>query len=128
MFKKFDEKENISSVQQLKSSVQKQIRAKLLESYPHLENCVDQILPKKENFRIIKCHDHLEILVNSAGDMLFFRHRDGKLKYFCNLKILNIFLLCRKLDANFEIVPQISRISSQTTSRQRCNKICIERR
>lgn len=51
---RFDEKENISTVQQLKSSVQKGIRTKLLEQYPLLEGYIDTILPKKENFRIIK--------------------------------------------------------------------------
>ncbi|XP_017787010.1 PREDICTED: malignant T-cell-amplified sequence 1 homolog [Nicrophorus vespilloides] len=78
MFKKFDEKENISGVLQLKSSVQKGIRSKLLDCYPHLENYLDLILPKKDNLRIIKCHDHIEIIVNTNGDLLFFRHREGQ--------------------------------------------------
>ncbi|XP_077299381.1 malignant T-cell-amplified sequence 1 homolog isoform X2 [Arctopsyche grandis] len=77
MFKKFDEKESISGVQQLKSSVQKGIRTKLLESYPHLETHVDAILPKKESCKIVKCHDHIEIMVNGPGELLFFRQRDG---------------------------------------------------
>ncbi|GLV35579.1 Malignant T cell amplified sequence 1 [Carabus blaptoides fortunei] len=77
MFKKFDEKESVSGMQQLKSSVQKGIRSKLLELYPHLETHVDAILPKKDTFRIVKCHDHIEIMVNSAGELLFFRHREG---------------------------------------------------
>lgn len=54
MFKKFDEKENISGTQQLKSSVQKAIRAKLIESYPYIEDYIDQILPKKDAFKIVK--------------------------------------------------------------------------
>lgn len=41
-------------MQQLKSSVQKGIRARLLELYPHLENYIDQVLPKKDTFRIVK--------------------------------------------------------------------------
>ncbi|KAF3423325.1 hypothetical protein E2986_00089 [Frieseomelitta varia] len=69
----FDEKDSISGMQQLKSSVQKGIRSKLLELYPHLEGHVDAIIPKKDAFRIIKCHDHIEIIVNAAGDLLFFR-------------------------------------------------------
>ncbi|XP_018365580.1 PREDICTED: malignant T-cell-amplified sequence 1 homolog [Trachymyrmex cornetzi] len=77
MFKKFDEKDSISGVQQLKSSVQKGIRAKLLELYPHLESHIDVIIPKKDSFRIVKCHDHIEIIVNTAGDLLFFRQREG---------------------------------------------------
>ncbi|XP_024081533.1 malignant T-cell-amplified sequence 1 homolog [Cimex lectularius] len=78
MFKKFDEKESISCTQQLKSSVQKGIRNKLLELYPPLEEYVDQILPKKDTFRLLKCHDHIEIIVNTAGELLFFRHREGQ--------------------------------------------------
>ncbi|XP_055585982.1 malignant T-cell-amplified sequence 1 homolog [Uranotaenia lowii] len=86
MFKKFDEKESISGVQQLKSSIQKGIRVKLLEQYPHIKDHIDQVLPKKDQFRIVKCHDHIEILVNSAGDQLFFRHREG-----CWMPTLRLF-------------------------------------
>ncbi|XP_065201224.1 malignant T-cell-amplified sequence 1 homolog [Planococcus citri] len=87
MFKKFDEKESISTVQQLKSSVQKGIRTKLVELYPVLEGHVDVILPKKENFRIIKCHEHIEILVSSSGEQLFFRQREGP--WLPSLKLLH---------------------------------------
>lgn len=51
---RFDEKESISGVQQLKSSVQKGIRNKLIEQYPHIEGHIDQVLPKKDSFRIVK--------------------------------------------------------------------------
>ncbi|KAF2883917.1 hypothetical protein ILUMI_22257 [Ignelater luminosus] len=78
MFKKFDEKESVSGILQLKSSVQKGIRSKLLEHYPHLEGHLDSILPKKDAMRIVKCHDHIEIIVNGGGELLFFRHREGQ--------------------------------------------------
>uniref|UniRef100_A0A1A9W791 PUA domain-containing protein n=1 Tax=Glossina brevipalpis TaxID=37001 RepID=A0A1A9W791_9MUSC len=77
MFKKFDEKESVSSIQQLKSSVQKGIRAKLLETYPLLETHIDIILPKKDTYRIAKCQDHIELLLNGAGEQVFFRHRES---------------------------------------------------
>lgn len=54
MFKKFDEKENVSGTTQLKSSVQKAIRVKLIEAYPHIEPHIENILPKKDAFRIVK--------------------------------------------------------------------------
>lgn len=54
MFKKFDEKESVSGTTQLKSSVQKAIRSKLVEVYPHIEPYIDQVLPKKDAFRIVK--------------------------------------------------------------------------
>lgn len=78
MFKKFDEKESISGISQLKSSVQKGIRNKILETYPDIADYMDNFLPKKDPFRVVKCHDHLELLVNSSGTLLFFRHRDGQ--------------------------------------------------
>ncbi|XP_022823462.1 malignant T-cell-amplified sequence 1 homolog [Spodoptera litura] len=99
MFKKFDEKESISGVQQLKSSVQKGIRARLLELYPHLDNYIDQVLPKKDTFRIVKCHDHIEIMVNSAGELLFFRQREGP--WMPTLKLLHkypFFLPMQQVD------------------------------
>jgi len=77
MFRKFDEKESVSNVQQLKQSVQKGIRKQIVELHPHIADYMDQTLPKKEPLRILKCHDHIEILINSAGELLFFRHRDG---------------------------------------------------
>lgn len=57
--------------------MQKGIRSKLIEQFPHIENHVDQILPKKDAFKIVKCQDHIEILINSTGEQLFFRQRDG---------------------------------------------------
>ncbi|XP_065567896.1 malignant T-cell-amplified sequence 1 homolog [Artemia franciscana] len=89
MFKKFDDKENVSGVQQLKTSVQKGIRNKLLETYPFIENCIEAVLPKKENFRIVKCHDHIEIIANPIGDYLFFRHREGP--WIPTLRLLHRF-------------------------------------
>ncbi len=77
MFKKFDEKESVSGMTQLKSSVQKAIRNKILDTYPQISDYLDDFLPKKDAFRVVKCHDHIELLVNSSGEILFFRHRDG---------------------------------------------------
>lgn len=61
----------------MKSSVQKNIRSKLLDQFPYIEKYIDVILPKKDAFKIIRCHDHIEILVNGIGDQLFFRQREG---------------------------------------------------
>jgi PUA domain protein len=87
MFKKFEEKESVSGTQQLKSSVQKGIRVKIIEYYPDLEGYIDTVLPKKENFKLVKCHDHIEILVNSTGEQLFFKQREGV--WFPTLKLLH---------------------------------------
>lgn len=44
----------MSGVTQLKSSVQKGIKNKLVEQFPNLENYIDEIVPKKDNLRIVK--------------------------------------------------------------------------
>ena len=78
MFKKFDEKESVSGISQLKSSVQKGIKRTILETYPNLEqDHLDEFMPKKDTYRVVKCHEHLELLVNAAGTLLFFKSRDG---------------------------------------------------
>ncbi|KAK3099748.1 hypothetical protein FSP39_009055 [Pinctada imbricata] len=83
----FDDREMVSGVNNAKSSVQKGIRNTLLENYPHIEQYLDQIIPKKGDLKIIKCHEHIEILSNSAGEPVFFRQRDGP--YMPTLKLLH---------------------------------------
>jgi Pre-PUA-like domain len=38
---------------------------------------MDNFLPKKDQFKVVKCHEHIELLVNSAGDLIFFRYSNG---------------------------------------------------
>ncbi|RWS28917.1 Malignant T-cell-amplified sequence 1-like protein, partial [Leptotrombidium deliense] len=86
MFKKFDDTQ-ISGITQLKTSVQKGIRNKIVEEYPLIEDFIDEIIPKKESLRIAKCQQHIEVLVASNGDHLFFRQRDGP--YFPTLRLIH---------------------------------------
>lgn len=69
--------------------MQKGIRTKLIEQYPHIEKFIDQIIPKKDAFKIIRCHEHIEILINSSGDQLFFRQREGQ--WMPTLRLLHRF-------------------------------------
>jgi len=87
MFKKFDEKEDITGAQQLKSSVQKGIRMKLIEQYPRLEDYMSDILPKKDNFKLIKCKEHVELIAHSDGTVLFVKPRDAP--YIPTLRLLH---------------------------------------
>ncbi|RUS79685.1 hypothetical protein EGW08_012569 [Elysia chlorotica] len=89
MFKKFDESENVGNVNIAKSSVQKGIRSQILDQFSHIDDYLDQILPKKEPLKIVKCHEHIELLCNQTGEILFFRQRDGPL--FPSLKLLHKF-------------------------------------
>ena len=51
---RFDESENVSSTNQLKSSIQRQIRTSILEQMPKIENYLADIWPKKESVKIMK--------------------------------------------------------------------------
>jgi len=86
MFRKFDENDHISSTNQLKQSVQRNIRGKIIEQMPKFEEYLIEIWPKKENAKIIKCHDHIEIL--QVGEVpLFFKQRDSP--WFPTLKLVH---------------------------------------
>lgn len=100
MFKKFTDKENVSGVVQLKSSVQKAIRTKICEQFPLLSDQVrDEVLSKKDQLRIAKCHEHIEILINGQGEPLFFRQREGP--YFPALRLLHKYpFICPWLQVN----------------------------
>lgn len=51
---RFDEKEQLIGVNNVKSSVQKGIRSKLTEQFPFIEDYLEQIIPKKDPLRIAK--------------------------------------------------------------------------
>ncbi|XP_031571611.1 malignant T-cell-amplified sequence 1-like [Actinia tenebrosa] len=86
MFKKFQHKENVSGVTQVKSSVQRGIKNKIVEQFPPIADYINQIFPKKDPMVVVKCHDHIEILsVNQ--ELLFFRQRDGT--YYPSLRLLH---------------------------------------
>ena len=92
MFKKFDDT-CVSGTTQLKSSVQKGIRNKLIEQFPNLEESIDEIIPKKDTIKVVKCQNHVELLINAAGEHLFFRQRDDP--YIPTLKLLHKYpLIC----------------------------------
>ncbi|KXJ12208.1 malignant T-cell-amplified sequence 1 [Exaiptasia diaphana] len=86
MFKKFQHKENVSGVTQVKSSVQRGIKAKIVEQYPPIADYINQILPKKDPMVVVKCHEHIEILAVNQ-ELLFFRQRDGS--YYPTLRLLH---------------------------------------
>lgn len=86
MFKKFDEKENVSNCIQLKTSVIKGIKNQLIEQFPGIEPWLNQILPKKDPVKIVRCHEHIEILTVN-GELLFFRQREGP--FYPTLRLLH---------------------------------------
>ncbi|CAG9530191.1 unnamed protein product [Cercopithifilaria johnstoni] len=87
MFRKFDEKEDIIGTQQLKSSAQKSIRSKILEQLPLLDDYINDILPKKDSFKLIKFPEHVELIADCDGNVLFIKPRD--VSYFPTLRLLH---------------------------------------
>jgi len=55
MFKKFDQHADIVSTIQLKNSAQKAIRNRIVQLYPNVADYIEEILPKKETFKTVKC-------------------------------------------------------------------------
>lgn len=88
MFKKFVDKENVTSVNQLKSSVQRGMKSKIIEQFPQIESIWDEIVPKKTGLKLVKCQDHVEMLAHGdTGDVLFFKMRDDV--FYPTLKLLH---------------------------------------
>jgi len=93
MFKKFNAHEDISNLSKVKSSVQRNIRQKLMMQYPLLEQnqgqLLDELLPKKAPLLLAKCSgpDHLQLIVSEDGQPLFFQQRDGP--FLPTLKLLH---------------------------------------
>lgn len=85
MFKKFSS-EDISGQNQVKASVQRRIRQSIADEYPSLEPLLDDLLPKKSPMIVVKCQNHLNlVVVNNVP--LFFNIRDGP--YMPTLRLLH---------------------------------------
>ncbi|KAI9004409.1 hypothetical protein DFJ74DRAFT_693298 [Hyaloraphidium curvatum] len=76
MFRKFSYKDDVTGQSQVKSSVQRGIRAKILDLYPALTPFIDDLLPKKSPLVVAKCPDHIN-LVTVDQQIHFFNVYDG---------------------------------------------------
>eukprot|EP00128_Syssomonas_multiformis_P016871 Colp12_sorted_trinity150504_noHs@18512 len=86
MFKKFTAKESVSSTSQVKSSVQRSIRADVIKQFPNIEEYIEDIMPKKTPVIVAKCQDHIN-LITVNKDILFFQEREGP--YYPTLRLLH---------------------------------------
>lgn len=90
MFKRFDSSTDISTSTQVKASVQRGIKASILDSHPDMdEGLLDQLLPKKSPLMQYKVGPHLMLYCrafnndedNDGGipefEPAFFQSRDG---------------------------------------------------
>ncbi|KAJ1909363.1 translation machinery-associated protein 20 [Tieghemiomyces parasiticus] len=83
---KVNPKEDVATQSQIKSSVQRNIRTKLVEQMPGLEPYINDLLPKKATMTLTKLREHIS-LVSVNGEVLFFNHFDGA--YYPTLKLLH---------------------------------------
>lgn len=92
MFKKFSREEGFSSLNQVKSSVQRGVRGKIAEQFPYLEDhgILEQLMPKKIPIFLAKLPGHLGMVVVDS-EPLFFNNRDGV--YFPTLRLLHKYPL-----------------------------------
>ncbi|AQZ13806.1 TMA20 (YER007C-A) [Zygosaccharomyces parabailii] len=74
MFRKFT-KEDVHSRSNVKSSVQRSLKSKLVNQYPKLEEVIDELIPKKSQVELIKCEDKIQ-LYSVDGEILFFQKFD----------------------------------------------------
>ncbi|KAB5556198.1 hypothetical protein DKX38_007107 [Salix brachista] len=78
--------DEVSSQNQVKASVQRKIRQSIADEYPGLEPVLDDFLPKKSPLIVVKCQNHLNlVVVNNVP--LFFNIRDGP--YMPTLRLLH---------------------------------------
>ena len=74
MFKKFT-KDDVHTRTNLKASVSKTLKAKLVQQYPLLEEVIDEILPKKTPVTLYKCEDKIQLYVVD-NKILFYQQFD----------------------------------------------------
>ncbi|KAK9323279.1 PUA-like domain-containing protein [Lipomyces orientalis] len=75
MFKKFNSKDDIHSRTNVKSSVQRGLKSKLIEQFPKLDNVIDEIIPKKGQLVVVKCTDKLSLYA-MEHEVLFYQQFD----------------------------------------------------
>ncbi|SCU89057.1 LADA_0E13454g1_1 [Lachancea dasiensis] len=74
MFRKFS-KEDVHSRSNVKSSVQRTLKSKLVRQFPKLEPVIDELVPKKSQVELIKCEDKIQLYCVD-GQVLFFQKFD----------------------------------------------------
>ena len=71
MFKKFNANEDVAGRQNVKSSVQRAVRTKIVETFPLLEPYMEEIIPKKSQLSLIKWYTPCESVINETVANIF---------------------------------------------------------
>ncbi|KEG08243.1 cytoplasmic translation machinery associated protein [Trypanosoma grayi] len=87
LFKKFT-LQNVAQIANITNKEQAQVRKDLAEQYPLLADYWEDIIPKKSDIMLVRCHDqvHCVTLVSAQPEVLFFNHHGGP--YIPHLKLL----------------------------------------
>ncbi|BFZ56160.1 translation machinery-associated protein 20 [Savitreella phatthalungensis] len=88
LFAKFSSKADIKSTTPVKSSAQRNIKSRLVETYSELGDSIDDVIPKKSQLQHVKCEDRVS-LYSLDGDVLFFQHFDEQL--IPTLKLVHLY-------------------------------------
>ncbi|PSK40330.1 Translation machinery-associated protein 20 [Elsinoe australis] len=75
----------------VKSSAQRAIRAKVIETYPKIEPYIDEIMPKKEQLDVVKVPDRVQLYINGTTP-LFWQHMDDPI--IPHLKVVHQYPQC----------------------------------
>jgi malignant T-cell-amplified sequence len=71
MFKKFNATEDIAGRQNVKSSVQRAMRAKIVETFPKLEPFMEEMIPKKSQLTLVKWYGCLIFVLTTKPRAYF---------------------------------------------------------
>jgi malignant T-cell-amplified sequence len=89
MFKNFDPQADISGTAPAKSSAQRAMLQKIAQQYPNLsEEVLEAVLPKKQQLNLVKCKDHITLVMSPVlNEPVFFQIREGP--FYPTLKFLH---------------------------------------
>lgn len=74
MFKKFS-KEDVHTRTNVKSSVQRGLKTKVVSQFQDLEPVIDDIIPKKSQVEVLKCEDKIQLFI-ADGEVVLFQQFD----------------------------------------------------
>ena len=78
MFKKFTLEESVASQTQVKSSVARGLKKRIIEQYPMVEATLEEMMPKKAPVVLIQCRDEQKTQIVVVSEQpIFFCVRDG---------------------------------------------------
>ena len=89
MFKNFDPSADAAGTAPAKSSAQRALLQKIAQQYPKLsEEALEAVLPKKQQLNLVKCKDHITLVMSPVlNEPVFFQMREGP--FYPTLKFLH---------------------------------------